>query len=168
MSSNQPGEQTADLPAGMLQGDRPVVPEFDADEELYRRLMPQHLVRNKVHLAAIDLPDISTLRSKLANSDPSWALKEPSRVSFEGWGVFGMPISRIPAAIYYRGVESYDIKIQHVPHARNYPHSEIRAYSGEKRLDKNSINSMPPESRMRFRHKLLQICQMRILPSQLG
>ena len=81
----------ADLPPGMVQGNRHPVPHFDKAEYLYRRvphgLWDDDAIGLPIDVDAIEMPDMSVSRSKFAH--PEW-LRLAS--GCDDWGVVGFQV----------------------------------------------------------------------------
>lgn len=113
-----------ELPEGMLQRGRPEDDRFEPSEHLYRRVPHVLWEDDYINLDAIELPDMSVNREKYG--PPQWVrlLGE----EYHDWGVIGFHVIDIPPEMQHLGVHIYRFRPRHVPHKRNYPHSEVQAY----------------------------------------
>src|SRR5215210_7516586 len=109
-----------ELPAGMLTGSRPVDPDFSPDERLFRRIPPDLWSEPPyaMELDAVDAVNMSVNRSKYG--PPEWVRLG----NCADCGVVFFVVSRLPTCQSHNGQE-YAVRPEHVPLARNYPHSEI-------------------------------------------
>jgi len=121
-----------DLPLSMLTRDREADQKFDPGEYLFRRVPLEHWEKpdDNVELDAIELPDMSVMRSRYAH--PEWARFEGDEYKYYNWGVIGFRrIKDIPSPLRHLGVFECVFRAVHVPLKRNYPHSEVRAYEND-------------------------------------
>lgn len=138
----------------MKKNGRPVDPNFSADEKLYRRVRPGSVHKGKVHIDAIELPDISTMRDKYCN-DPEWVLIDTTRRhDFSTWGIATITIKDIPEETLWRGIETIQTTARHKPLRDNYPHTEIQAHRGDDHI--SSREDLPPEFHLQFRLRIAQ------------
>jgi hypothetical protein len=158
----------ADLPPGMYQGERHPVPQFHPEEYLYRRVPPdfweEHAAR-PIDIDAIELPDMSVGRSRFAH--PEWLRLATGA---DDWAVVGFKVEEIPPEKWIDGIR-YDFRAVHVPHARNYPHTEIQAFEHENdvHVDGKTV-LLPDRVHLEWRERLLRkiriflrVCQDRTI-----
>ena len=119
-----------ELPPAMRTQGRAADQEFSPDEYLYRRVPLIHWEEwdDFIELDAIELPDMSVMRSKYAH--PEWARFEGDDYEYHDWGVIGFRVGDIPTPLQHLGVFLCTFRAEHVPLKRNFPHSEVRAYGG--------------------------------------
>jgi hypothetical protein len=161
-----------DPPEGMMQLDKPVDDVFKPEEYLYRRAPHELRDDDYVSLDAIELPDMSVNRGKY--SLPQWVRLISDEV--HDWGVIGFQVSDIPSEIQHLGVHIFRFRPKHVPHKRNYPHSEVRAYYStpdspeiEEHIDSEFLNKekiqkletlFSDELQLRWREQLRRKCRI--------
>lgn len=114
----------ADISEEMKRNGRQKIKEFDPDEYLYRRVMPEQWEESEIDIDAIELPDMSVNRSSLG--PPEWARLEEERC--QDWAVVGFKVKDIPTDMQHLGVHTFTFSPTHVPLELNYPHSEVRCY----------------------------------------
>lgn len=137
----------ADCPAEMLTGERVADQDFPDNEILYRRFSSKHLMPGpKVNLAAIDLPDMSVNRSKGGGT------LEHVLVGNEAYGVFGFFVGDIPSESFHNG-RRHSFKPVHVPHRKNYFHSEIQCFDFEG-VHIIASEAIPQQILFRWRYQL--------------
>lgn len=151
-----------DLPSAMMKGDRSEDQVFASDEQLYRRV-PFVLWdedEDDVDLDAIELPDMSVVRSKYAH--PEWARFD--RGEYHEFGVIGCRVDAIPDGFLHLGVFAWSFHAVHVPHRRNYPHAEVQAFEDGKHVD-GKTHGLDPDAHLRWRELLFRqvkkICRPR-------
>ena len=150
-----------DIPQYFLQGDRGEDQTFAPDERLYRRLQPGS--GDEVEIDAVELPDISCERAKYCRpTDCLWSESE----RFKGWGVFSFPVKAIVPRLSHLGIKIYCFRAVHVPQARRYQHSEVRAFdeTGTIHIGKAEIEMIDRETQLRFRQKIVEYSQILIKP----
>src|SRR5215217_7818890 len=129
-----------ETPAHLIRGLRPVVPEFDPNERLYRRLPPKPDDEG-VEIDDVELPDISVFRSKFCHGPKDVLFSKGGQ--FDNWGVFSFPVKAVQRQIMQAGASAYSLEPQHVPYAERYPHSEVWAFDGGGvHVDADRIRSM--------------------------
>ena len=148
-----------DLPPGMLQEGRSVDPDFAEDERLYRRVRPKAWFEPplEMELDVVDAVNMSVNRSKYG--PPEWVrLGENS-----DWGVIFIAVGRLPSERHHHG-STFSIHPQHVPHKRNYPHSEIWVHhpGGNRVLKEEELD---PVFSMAWREFLLRIAKIALRPT---
>jgi hypothetical protein len=95
---------------------------------------------------------------------------------FHDWGVIGFQVRDIPAEMQHLGVHIYRFRPKHVPHKRNYPHSEVQAYYArsdspevEEHIDQEFLKKeqiqqletlFPDELQLRWREQLRRKCRI--------
>jgi hypothetical protein len=141
----------------MLQGSRKPDPDFAADESLYRRIRPDMYANGQIELDAVELPDMSVDRGKYAQ--PEWLLLG----EHADWGVAGFRVKDIPARLVHLGTWAYTFEPRHVPHKRNYPHSEVWAFEDGAHID--GKERLDPILHLRWRHLLLRKIKVVIAPA---
>jgi hypothetical protein len=162
----------ADLPEGMMQLNRGMDDAFKKDEYLYRRVPHESWDDDYVTLDSIELPDMSVNRGKYG--PPQWVRLLSDE--FRDWGVIGFQVKDIPAEMQHLGVHIFRFRPRHVPHRRNYPHSEVQAYYAradspdkEEHIDKNFLDHeqiqqletlFPDELQLRWREQLRRKCRV--------
>lgn len=124
-----------ELPPGMRTEGRQPDQQFHSDEHLYRRvpLVLWEDADDPIELDAIELPDMSVVRSKYGH--PEWARFEGDEYKYEDWGVIGFRVGDIPPELMHLGVFHYTFGPVHDPLKKNYPHSEVRAYENGQHVD---------------------------------
>ena len=119
-----------ELPDGMGRNGREIVPVFDAEEKLFVRVQPDHLVGGCVRPEAFRVPCQSCNREQF--SEPDWVLSD--------WGVVYVRSGDVPPAFSSPNVD-YNVDVEHVPLETNYSHSEIRVRRGiEPFLEKLNVS----------------------------
>jgi hypothetical protein len=153
-----------DLPPAMRSEGREADQEFDPDEYLYRRVPLDHWAEwdDYIELDAIELPDMSVMRSKYAH--PEWARFEGADYKYDDWGVIGFRVEDIPTPLQHLGVFLCTFGAFHVPLRRNYPHSEVRAYEDAKHIDVSS--KLDHDLHMRWRERLARHVKKFIGPKE--
>lgn len=156
----------SDQPDDMLTRDKPIVNSFSPQEKLFRRFSPSHLDGNKIDIAAIKLPDISTNRESVngvkIRGSAEWLIKEEN---FSDWGVAAFPVEAIPSELIANGVTKFTFKPVHDPEKHNYAHTEVRAYSeGTHVGKKNQSLLLDPNVHLTFRQRLLWKTRIVIQP----
>ena len=110
---------------------RPVVDQFDRNEQLFRRFRKEHLINGMVAAAALHFPKTeeqsgqSVNRSRFGRpQDALWHEEDDTR--YEGWGVFQFPVSCLPAELICSDTKRcYTFFPKHRPLPKNYAHSEV-------------------------------------------
>jgi hypothetical protein len=138
-----------DIPEEMKKNGRPRIPEFDPDEYLYRRVMPQQWDEAEIDIDAIELPDMSVNRSSLG--PPQWVRLEEDRC--QHWAVVGFKVKDIPTDILHLGIDLYTFYAMHIPLELNYPHSEVRCNRNGVHI--NAKRNLDKALHQRWREKLL-------------
>lgn len=143
------------IPADMKRGTRRPDQQFDENELLYRRVPPSAWGSNdEIDVAAVPLPDISTMRQKFT-LDPQWVLIDTvGGYDFREWGIVSVPVGGIPRIAHEAGASTCTFSAVHMPEDDNYPHTEIQAFdaAGAHLTDQATI---PPELHLNFRERLL-------------
>ena len=147
-----------DKPDGMLQRDRQADQNFDSDEQLYRAFHPDALDGDEIALDSVELPDISTLRSKFAQ--PQWARTVKS--DWTGWGVWGIFIAKLPVELMSNGVSLCEIKVHHTPQRQNYPHTDVQAHREGRHL--KDASEISEEMSLLIRYRLASGLKIRVRP----
>jgi hypothetical protein len=137
------------IPDEMLKKDRHPDPHFEPEELLYRRFSPDDFDGDTLSVDAIELPDMSCNRSKYG--PPTWCLLVEG---CEHWGVCGFEVRDIPQVQYFTDIR-YDFGPEHVPHKRNYPHSEVRVFRDGTRIDPAHAGALIPAAHLQWRQRLL-------------
>lgn len=124
-----------ELPRAMRTEDRAADQAFNTNEYLYRRVPLEHWEERDdfIELDAIELPDMSVVRSKYAH--PEWARFEGDKYKYSDWGVIGFLVGDIPTPLQHLGVFLCTFRAEHVPLKKNYPHSEVRAFEDGRHID---------------------------------
>ncbi|MEZ6099960.1 MAG: hypothetical protein R3E01_13410 [Pirellulaceae bacterium] len=154
----------SDLPAAMQTRGRQPDDVFQPDELLYRRVPPIHWEDwdEDIELDAIELPDMSVVRSKYAH--PEWVRFEGTTYKFSNWGVVGFRVDSIPPELQHLGVYRYTFDVRHDPKKQNFPHSEVRAYE-----DGNHVTlseSLDAHLHLRWREQLSRRLRKLLGPNQ--
>ncbi len=152
-----------DLPPAMMQGARGVDQVFAPDEQLYRRV-PFDLWdedEDDLDLDAIELPDMSVMRGKYAH--PEWARFD--RGVYIELGVISFLVRDIPEPFIHLGVFHWSFEAEHVPHRKNYPHSEVRAYEDDVHVD-GKQRMLDPDAHLRWRELLFRKVRKVIHPRE--
>lgn len=139
----------AEIPEDMKRNGRPKIKEFDPDEYLYRRVMPEQWEEAEIDIDAIELPDMSVNRSTLG--PPQWVRLEEERC--KDWAVVGFKVEDIPTGILHLGIDMYNFNPMHIPLDHNYPHSEVRCYRNDVHID--AKKNLDKALHQRWREKLL-------------
>lgn len=138
-----------EIPEEMKQNKRPRIKEFDPEEYLYRRVMPEQWEEAEIDIDAIELPDMSVNRSSLG--PPQWVRLEEERC--KDWAVVGFKVKDIPTDMTHLGVDLYTFDARHIPLENNYPHSEVWAYRNGIHID--AKKNLDKSLHQRWREKLL-------------
>jgi hypothetical protein len=128
----------------MYRRGRPVVPDFDADEELYRRCLNEHADSGHLLPAAIGFRNWSVNRQRF--SEPGDVLIP----DWPDWGVAAFQVSHVLPAMQLPGGPQYTFRAEHVPDEDNYAHSEIRTY-------KDGVPPPKPEPPQEIKKKFRQL-----------
>ena len=142
-----------EIPEEMKRNGRPKVKEFDGEEYLYRRVMPEQWVESQVDIDAIELPDMSVNRDfrDPEKWPPHWVLLEEERC--KDWAVVGFKVKDIPTDMPHLGIDMYTFDPTHVPQDRNYMHSEVWCYQNGGHID--AKKNLDHDLHQRWREKLL-------------
>jgi hypothetical protein len=124
-----------ELPSAMRTESRLLDQQFDPGEYLYRRVPLEHWEDPDadIELDAIELPDMSVIRSKYAH--PEWARFEGDEYRYHDWGVVGFRVRDVPEELQHLGVFTWTFRPEHAPLKKNYPHSEVRAFENGVHVD---------------------------------
>lgn len=148
----------------MKRAGRPLDPDFAPSECLYRRISPTSFQNGEIDVDAVNLPDVSTMRSKYT-PQPEWVLIDPDRgYDFRHWGIAQVRVDGIPKMS--RGIVKFSPC--HDPSENNYPHTEIRAYdaTGEHLTGMPIARLLSPEVHLDFRERLLRKMTILQQPSE--
>lgn len=139
----------------MFQNGRSVDPDFDLDEQLYRRCCPTQVVENRLLPEAINFPDWSVNRAKYS---------QPEDVLFPNFhccGIASFRVRDIPRELKSGGEKGqeenvFEFKVVHCPEEDNYSHSEVRTYKNgiHDKSDKNFKNKINKTVKKEFRQLL--------------
>ena len=151
----------ADVPEEMKTKGRPECPDFNDDEELYRRFPPDYVEGGSVAIEALELPDMSVNREKFGPA--GWLLIGKT---FADWGVLAFEVRHIPGELLHLGVTTYTFAPKHRPHKNSYPHSEVWAYCKGEHVDAKTTFLLDPDVHQRWRQQLLWNCRPVIQPQQ--
>lgn len=138
-----------EIPEEMKRNGRPRLPEFDPDEYLYRRVMPEQWSEDEIDIDAIELPDMSVNRGSLG--PPQWVRLEEERC--KDWAVVGFKVRDIPSDMLHLGVDLYTFLPKHIPLELNYPHSEVWCQRNDVHI--NAKRDLDKALHQRWREKLL-------------
>jgi hypothetical protein len=131
------------------------VPDFDPEEQLFRRCRQEDVDEGRLSRSAIRFPDWSVNRSRF--SEPGDALLP----DWAGWGVAAFAVKDVPPSVASEGGPDVEFKVEHVPLEENYAHSEVRAY----KLGKHSRDlGVPKTVKSRFRQILSEKSRIVIEP----
>jgi hypothetical protein len=152
-----------ELPDYMLREQREVDPEFEPDEQLYRRVPHAYWDDDEVELDAIEFPDMSVQRGKYGPPESArW-----DRGKYVNWGVIGFEVQDIPAEIPFQGMVIYKMRPVHVPLKKNYPHSEVQIFESkcndpgsETHIVKNLLEGVTQEAQQIWRELLRRKCRI--------
>ena len=147
-----------ELPTAMLRNGRSKDQDFRPDEYLYRRVPLVLWDFTGVDIDAIELPDMSVVRSKYGH--PEWARLESDECIH--WGVIGFRVGDIPAKLLHLGVFTWTFGPRHVPLEENYPHSEVWAFENSTHV--SAKNRLDPQLHLRWREMLLRRIKTIIRP----
>jgi hypothetical protein len=114
-----------------------------------------------IDVNAVELPDISVGRSKFGH--PEWLRIDNGKLR-EGWGVIGFQVRAIPPQRWLDGYPRFSFRSFHEPEDLNYPHSEVRAYDGEKHI--GTLDDLPEETHLEWRELLLQETEIFLKPNE--
>jgi hypothetical protein len=139
----------------MKQGERGYDPSFPSDEYLFRRIPLEYWGDEDEDfpddIAAVELPDISVLRSKYAH--PEWARITSGTPDCSDWGVIGILVGDVPSLQLVNGLR-VEFCAVHDPEAQNYPHSEIQGFYNSKHI--NPLIFMSELDHIKWRELLLR------------
>ncbi len=158
-----------ELPDYMMQLQKPLVPDFQHDEHLYRRVPDTLWDEGEIQLDTIEFPDMSVTRQSLGPaSSARWVGNE-----YLPWGVIGFEAGDIPPEIPYLGAVLYRLRPVHRPLKRNYPHSEVQVFEAkwddpqnEIHLNKETMPGVPLEAQLEWRELLLRRCRVILKPRE--
>ena len=141
-----------EIPEEMKKNGRPRIKEFEPDEYLYRRVMPEQWDETEIDIDAIELPDMSVNRSSLG--PPHWVRLEEERC--KDWAVVGFKVRDIPTDMLHLGIDLYAFSPMHIPLDLNYPHSEVRCHKNGSHIDakKHLDHSLHQRSREKLLWKI--------------
>ena len=111
-----------DRPREMFRNGRPVDPDFEPEEELYLRCLPDQVDGQYLLPTAIKFTNQSVNRGRY--SKPEWVL-------IPDWlhlGIASFEVRDVPPTPESLGDVRYEFKVEHDPFEDNYAHSEIRTY----------------------------------------
>ena len=148
-----------EIPDEMRRLDRPVIPRFDADEDLYRRIQPGSIINGRLALDAIELPDMSVNRG--SPGPPEWLLLTEDR--FASWGIAKFKVRHIPTPLIHQGVSEFTFKPVHLPEKNNYPHSEVQAFEDDVHID-GKVRLLDMDLHLRWRRRLRMNVQIHRVP----
>ena len=155
----------ADIPREMMANGRPEDQIFDDDELLYRRFAPELLDGDEIAIAAVELPDMSTIREKYGR--PKWRLLDPD---YANWGVLSFRVRDIPPKreVWHEGVVAYLLEPRHVPYKNNYPHSEVWVYRDGQRIRKRdgNLHLLDPDFHLRWRECVVLASHIAVHPAR--
>jgi hypothetical protein len=139
----------------MLREERTPDPGFNPDEDLYRRVPLTHWddKSDPLETDAIELPDMSVVRSKYAH--PEWTrFDEHGNYAFEEWGIIAFRVGDVPPVLLHLGRFRWTFDVLHTPLKRVYPHSEVYAY--EDGVHVSAKEKLDPNLHLRWRELLLR------------
>jgi hypothetical protein len=155
----------ADLPPGMLTGDRHPDQHFPDEENLYRRFSPDKLDGDEISIAAVALPDMSVIRERYGR--PEWLLLSEDHAD---WGVLAFLVRDIPPrrVLWHEGVTPFELQPRHVPHQRNYPHSEVWVFRDGTHICRGNDNLelLDPDFHLRWRECIVLASRISVYPSR--
>ncbi|MBI2435777.1 MAG: hypothetical protein HYV26_23220 [Candidatus Hydrogenedentes bacterium] len=130
---------------------------FAQDELLYRRFMPEQLLKSgRIDLTAFKFPDIrdgKPLHGMSVNRQKGGGNPEYLLLDHSGWGVFQIAVNDIPTPQYDAG-KPYDFRPIHLPEKNNYFHSEIRCFDVAGLVDPEKPLSKEVLDRWRLRMQM--------------
>ncbi|MET0112281.1 MAG: hypothetical protein ABWU13_07770, partial [Limnospira maxima] len=94
---------------------------------------------------------MSVVRGKYAH--PEWARFD--RGEYVELGVIGFCVDEIPDELRHLGVFSWSFRVVHVPHKKNYPHAEVRAFENDRHVDGINLR-LNPDAHLRWRELLFR------------
>ncbi len=154
----------ADVPDEMMQKGRAADQDFSPNEWLYRRVPHVLWDDGGVELDAIELPDMSVNREKHGGR-PEWARLLSD--DYADWGVIGFQVQDVPPELQHIGIYLYKFRPVHVPHHRNYHHTEVQAYETrvdepgrETHIGKSLMDRITPDVHLRWREHLRRRCRI--------
>ena len=148
-----------EVPDEMLTRGRPLIPAFDDDESLYRRVPPErffNLVNGALPLYSIWLPDASVNR-EYPNGEPEFVLFDTERgINRNDFGILAFKCKDVPLQEGAISSETLAIhtNIEHDPLKKNYYHAEIRVRSKNGERLTSIPDPFDQEFRIRIRSKL--------------
>ncbi|MBE7561102.1 hypothetical protein HS125_20000 [bacterium] len=137
----------SETPPHLLQGNRPLDPEFLPSERLFFRIKSSQLVEGQVAPEAIRFPRFSVNREKynrpadvLVPDWPDWGVAafKYEDVPDKPWSAVGSP-------------HEFTFRVEHDPLPHNYAHSELRAYRNREHSEKIDV---PKTVKKAFRQEL--------------
>jgi hypothetical protein len=156
----------SDRPQEMYRNQRPVVPEFDAEEWFYHGIEPNFVDPNgtidPVHIGSIQCPDLSSNRSRF--SEP-WYVLYPRDLHGD-WAVFKFRRQDVPSIIKRDAPSAtpYQVKTEHDPYEDNYGHCETRVYRDGTRMRANQVKQ---EAKNKLRLSFSKILFLERKPGEL-
>ena len=136
-----------ETPPRMLQGNRPLDPNFLPLERLFFRIKTSQLVEGRVGPEAIRFPKFSVNREKYSQASdvllPAWP----------DWGIAAFKYADVPDKPWNAPGSAYQFtfRVEHDPLPMNYAHSELRAYRSEEHSAKIDV---PNTIKKAFRQEL--------------
>ncbi len=142
----------AEVPDRLLRKGRPVDPEFDRQEPLYRRLRLVDVdPEGRVEPTSLESPDFSVNRGKY--SVPGDVLVFHPRC-----GIAAFVAGDVPERLLSGNAVEFEFHVEHDSLDDNYAHSEVRTYRDQTRL---APKKSPKSVRTKFR--LALAAKMRVL-----
>lgn len=152
----------AEIPDAMMRKGRGADGSFNSGELLFRRV-PLTLWEDgddAIEIDAIELPDMSVLRSKYGHAE--WARLE--RDDFAEWGVVSFAVENIPEELLHEGIFRWEFGPHHDPLHKNFPHTEVRAFENKVHVNMKLKDRLDPQLHLRWREQLLRKVRKEILP----
>lgn len=153
-------------PEAMRRNGRNVVPHFDDDEHLFRRvpLSCWDDPDERPGVDAVELPDMSVGRSKYGHAE--WVRFDVvNGRHYSDWGVISFKVGDVPPSYWDLGIYQFTFRAVHSPLDNDYPHSEVQ-------VKKNGSHvllaaELPEDVHLKWRIALLGHMTAVIRPSQI-
>jgi hypothetical protein len=100
-------------------------PNFDPNENLYRRYKNEHIPNGQPIAVIIKFPNCSVNRGRYSNPDDVIQYQSPRYLR---WGVMAFQVENVPAQLPSSTSPTHTFIVEHTPREDNFSHSEIRAF----------------------------------------
>ena len=160
-------------PAHLYRRNRPIDPNFETTELLYRRCPPSAIVAGQVTSQAFTSTNVSVSRSKHGGQpeDARWVSEEEVPPNADGLvplysdeAVVAVAVGAIPPEIARPTGGPFTLRPEHVPYEDHYLHSEVRVYRGTTLMAQS--RSLPALIKSKIRQELAARAFVVLTPSE--